>query len=1845
MELPTLLFIIGLTNCVVESAKNQDTEVSIKEVSLLLPYTSSRSRLFYKLGAINGCFEWSTNNQELIELEPLYESASCDTGAGGNSGGSTALIGTPWGEPESKKCSTSVKVSVRSGFGSRDSTLIFAEDRASGRRLRCEVFVDKIASISIETTTRTMFKDASEILEVLAFDAEGNRFSTVMGVEFEWSVSAANTIQIVPFKDSSMDTDPVLLAMEREGLQSSLVLVQGIDTGRAQVTARLTETSYSSIDPSTVTISVLEPLQLFPSHLLYVIQGTQIQYLLQTEKRNQLETITMPNPQYVWDSTNKKVGIVEQNGLFMATEIGKTEIIVQHKNMTENRAHTIVHVVSPSYLALKIEPINLGPGPVSNWNLIESKNYTLTVELYDTAGHKIYNSDISYDVDISKSYFEPITYPGGRTGSDTFNVRAIKEGVTTVRASLSKIYDPKHGKLVPLLHPISVEQELTISPQISLLPPILYFPFIAGQPSTSVPLRARGGSGEYLWYTNNSSIVDVDAAGVVRTGANSGQCEVAVVDKKNPHNREKAKALVIPPTAIAFSPSPVEVEVGKAITLAAVLKSDRLAAGHHFDACNIPDLQWSVEDGTVFALQEPSAVPESQPRGMEGHIWTPRNPEHCSAKQVKALKEGLSLVHIDHHGMKAHNRVFAYRPLTLDPPEALVTLGSNVVVHHQGGPEPWYNDPKLFQRSVVAEHPDDVAITMLSPHSFSVTCLQHNEQTLTLRVGNRANAANPVPATPTAAFKFRCVPPASIQLSLNEDADKLTDLPTGAACSNSIVALNERKPSQSSDVPLYKVRNNRDLPFIAAVFDEAGRRFTNFSTLKFDWASKDEQLAKWTPSIIGSLATLGLFKREGRTRLESAVTGYNTEILKRAGVTKNIPTLDSKQLHSSVDLDLISNVKLVPSHSTLFLNEKNVLSLEALGGSGSFSFSSNNSKIAKLEPNKNVVLVKPIAPGYLKVDVTDVCLGGASEPAIVFISEIGHLEISSSELIQVGGSTPLHVNAFDSNGNPFDQSQYNYIDLTPHIDNPNVLGIKPTPEDPQTFTLRGLDAGVATLSLANTNPRTGNVAQSPTTQIQVFPPFKVSPQTLHLVPGGHFQLQWSGGAASRQDVSFKAENPSVASVDRSGEIIARGIGETVITAIANIVDTKTGKSQKIGEDTLTVYVKNMTGIRLHSTIDRLLVGDEAKIRVIGANGETPFTYGTVDLYFTWECLDDGYIVSLLPVYQSANTTIETEGSFGVRVLANAAGSTTVTAYAYSDNDRSRLLFKTPPFKFTVVDSIGIPTYSLLLPLNTVYLLPSVTNKEGIDISRLDCLTNINCDGVTVKDMKIITQDRIGTCYLSATRGGRGDTSSLVKVNTKPFSHLEVIPLNPITVVPMGGSITFGLYLRDDIGELFSSYAGVAFETEFSNAGIIAVHIEQNPNPTSNQPPVTLVAKALRAGIVTLRVYLKGMDHIDDYVKIFVGRFIEPDNLIVHVGAKIQFKLDTQQLSQRGYALPMGGERVWGTGNSTIMAVEPATGKATALQPGRTTINYLKNPSSQAIIQVAKIASIDLELANQVIVSTNEKYSYPLRFKTQTSQELTSHRSVQNNIDCTCFIKDTNVATAKCELSATDTTQFQCVVTPKSIPTSVVDRITLVIRVADRPSTYSLEKQFDLPFETSFNILGRNEVQLTSKSNSYNLNIESYHPLLVESSDSSLVTVTPLPATQSPSGTGLMYNYIITPAKNAQSFQDVPVYIRSSESKTKQSVLVSYNEHSSYVNQQSSLPYMTISGLGLAIVIALITFFFSFKYNHKPPTYVIPSQSRPIPASPFRSPPPPTSFQSPRGGSDSIYLSQSKYGRY
>ncbi|XP_066264894.1 nuclear pore membrane glycoprotein 210-like [Branchiostoma lanceolatum] len=130
---------------------------------VLLPYYSTVATNF-TLEASDGCFTWRSTRPEVatVQIIPLHHG---------------------------KECSNKAVVTAISTQPNKLTSIILAEEQETGQMLRCDVIVDRIHSITVETTTRELYlEDSPESFEIKALDDELNTFSSLEGEEFDWTL-------------------------------------------------------------------------------------------------------------------------------------------------------------------------------------------------------------------------------------------------------------------------------------------------------------------------------------------------------------------------------------------------------------------------------------------------------------------------------------------------------------------------------------------------------------------------------------------------------------------------------------------------------------------------------------------------------------------------------------------------------------------------------------------------------------------------------------------------------------------------------------------------------------------------------------------------------------------------------------------------------------------------------------------------------------------------------------------------------------------------------------------------------------------------------------------------------------------------------------------------------------------------------------------------------------------------------------------------------------------------------------------------------------------------------------------------------------------------------------------------------------------------------------------------------------------------------------------------------------------------------------------------------------------------------------------------------------------------
>ncbi|CAO2598940.1 Nuclear pore membrane glycoprotein 210-like [Lemmus lemmus] len=134
---------------------------------VLLPFSREPGRVPFLLEAQRGCYTWHSTHHDAVTIEPSYENGT--------------------------SCSQRAVLVAESTQPIRLSSIILAREVVTDHELRCDVKVDVIDSIEIVSRTRELYVDDAPLeLMVRALDAQGNTFSTLAGMVFEWSIAQDN---------------------------------------------------------------------------------------------------------------------------------------------------------------------------------------------------------------------------------------------------------------------------------------------------------------------------------------------------------------------------------------------------------------------------------------------------------------------------------------------------------------------------------------------------------------------------------------------------------------------------------------------------------------------------------------------------------------------------------------------------------------------------------------------------------------------------------------------------------------------------------------------------------------------------------------------------------------------------------------------------------------------------------------------------------------------------------------------------------------------------------------------------------------------------------------------------------------------------------------------------------------------------------------------------------------------------------------------------------------------------------------------------------------------------------------------------------------------------------------------------------------------------------------------------------------------------------------------------------------------------------------------------------------------------------------------------------------------
>ncbi|XP_016076949.1 PREDICTED: nuclear pore membrane glycoprotein 210-like [Miniopterus natalensis] len=1494
---------------------------------VLLPFGRESGRVPFLLKAQRGCYTWHSTHHDVVTVEPLYENGTL--------------------------CSQKAVLIAESTQPIRLSSIILAREIVTDHELRCDVKVDVIDSIEIISRTRELYVDDSPLeLMVRALDAEGNTFSSLAGMMFEWSIAQDNEssrkelsskIRILKYSEAEYSPPVYITEMEKEEKQGDIVLVSGIRTGAAVVKVRIYEPFYKKVTAALIRLLVLENVFLVPSHDIYLLVGTFIKYRVAKMVQGRVTEMGFPLEHYTLElqdyrvanneSSGKVASLDEKTAVVTAIQLGQTSLIFVHKNIhmrsVSGLPNCTIYVVEPGYLGFTVQPGN-------RWSLEVGQVYVITVEVFDKSSTKVYISDnIRIMYQFPKEYFEEqLTTVNG----SYHVVKALKDGVVVINASLTPIMC-QDKKIQPIKFPVIHQREVKIYLPIKLMPNFLAFPHHPMGMLYRYKVQVEGGSGNFTWTSSNETVAMVTTKGVVTAGQVRGSSIVLARDVQNPFRYGEMKIYVLKLNKMELLPCRADVEIGQLIEIPIAMyhinKDTKEAIA--FTDCSHLSLVLNMDKQGVFTLFK------------EG-IQRP-GPKHCSCTHIaaKSLGHALLTVSVTEYGeyLESSATFAAYEPLkAVNPVEvALVTWKSVKEMVFEGGPSPWILEPSQFFLELSTEKTEKIGITQVrlpakrkqNQYIYRVQCLDLGEQVLTFRIGNHPGVLNPTPAVEVVQVHFICAHPASISVT------PVYKVPAGA----------QPCPLPQHNKQLIPVSSLRDTILELSVFDQHRRKFDNFSSLMLEWKSSNATIAHF--ENYNSVEMVAKDDGSGQTRLHghqilkvhqikgTVLIGVNIVGYSEKKSPKGLSNLPRS---AAVELLLVDDVTVLPENATIY-NHPDVKEIFSLvEGSGYFSVNSSDQDIVTItymETESSLQLV-PIHPGFLILEVYDLCLAFLG-PALAHlrVSDIHELELDLIDKVEIGKTVLVTVRVLGSSKRPFQNKYFRHMELKLQLASAIVTLTLMEEQDKysENYILRAVTVGQTTL-VAIARDKMGRKFTSAPRQIEVFPPFKLVPEKLTLIPTNMMQIMSEGGPQPQSIIHFSISNQSVAVVNRRGQVTGKVVGTAVVHGTIQTVNEDTGKVIVFSQDKVQVEVVQLRSVRILAAATRLITATEMPVYVMGVTStQTPFSFSNANpgLTFHWS-MNKREVLDLMPRHSEVFLQLPVENNFAMVIHTKAAGRTSIKVTVRCMNSSSgqfegNLLELSDEVQILVFEKLQL-FYSecqpeqILMPMNSQLKLR--TNREGaafVSSRVLKCFPNssvIEEDGEGLLKAGSIA----GTAVLEVTSvepfGVNQTTITAVQVAPVTYLRMSSQPKlytaqgRTLSAFPLGMSLTFVVQFYNSIGEKFHTHNTQLYLA--LNRDDLLVIGPGNRN-------YTYVAQAVNRGVTLVGLWDRRHPGMADYIPVAVEHAIEPDTKLTFVGDVICFS--THLLNQNGEP------GIWMISTDSILQTDIVTGVGVARSPGIATI--------------------------------------------------------------------------------------------------------------------------------------------------------------------------------------------------------------------------------------------------------------------------------------------------------------------
>uniref|UniRef100_A0AAG5DFW4 BIG2 domain-containing protein n=1 Tax=Anopheles atroparvus TaxID=41427 RepID=A0AAG5DFW4_ANOAO len=1502
-----------------------------------------------------GCFKWTSSRLDLIQIRPSYDDTDED-------------------------CSYRVVVTVINKEKRRNTAIVLAEDLATGEVLRCDVILDVIDQLGVLTTTRELYlEEAPETFELWALDSQGNAFTTLEGIEFQWQIAShrsgsgtsggdsswSQVLRFLSFSESKFHVVPrAIEKLDMAGVQGYMVLLEGINTGSARVTAKLPHAEYSHVPPVDVNIMVLANLILNPSDV-YMLPGDTIEFKVLQLKQGKLHEIALNSQYYleIEDETYASITGNEAKGL----KLGRTFVLLRDRNVPHgansatDEANSKATLPKASLTVVDPRKLTINLLPHYNWITVEGENHEIALNLYTHDDHQI---TLGPKYKIQSTFDEALFYP----------IEVTANGSSIFGETIATGSSPVTGKFEKL----SAKAELVVFKRLAISPPEVILPYDPNLRRQKLQFTATGGDGSYSWSSQDANVVAITQTGLaearldqIKGGAYEGQAmaasghdgelakvtQVRVAMARNVRVFVTAQVMFLPPIKLEAVRYNFETSLKDHVKLHVGLWARLNGTMKPFTSCE--NLHFELEfSNPIFMLENP---PLSGGEGEE-----PLASGACRVLYLKSTMVGQTQLKISYRYfdklLTDQVNLNVFEKLAIENPienEVVLPLGASRNLFYYNGPERIYNSEAELQRQLAYDR-KALDVTEVGSgfakdkHIFRVLCKKLGDFELKLSVFNTLNVPNVVPYVTEFVTMVYCVKPRFVNL-ITTDKVK-TGCPLERRHSMMHVKTADASEHMLIDIEVLDVHN---------------RKLANISSLLLEWkffSMADQQPAAATPTTTtmveaGETAlALGFEQktevdhlegleipgrdylllslpreREASLKVKTVVTDYRAEVLKRHTIKPESPPFGvQKQPGSALVKPLIENElnfvsvnrTLLPyDRLTIFLTPDTVERIKVAQGSGFYDIKASEAGIvtAKFDGNTRQLLISPRKVGEVKLEISDQCLSTETSFLYVSVVTVGRITILAPDRVEKTKSIEAIARLYDSNDRLLEikRDQLELYVLRTEVFNPAVLNLALANQanlgpGEVRYTATGMELGETKFSVSSGSGKE-MVTSAPAT-VQVFPPLMLLPRNATIVVGSTLQIYSKGGPTPDTNIVYSVQNLNVIDVE-SGVATGLRIGRSKVTGRCVGVNPSTGAQFVFSEDTITVHVIPLDTIELKTPLRRIQVGATMPAHVWAVPGVSPLVLGTVqNVKIRWST-DHTDVLDVRGVFQDIGVEYLERDAITIRVKALAPGKATLhvtlitpeglTLTARSDITVFRLLELVAP-KAIRYDSILIPPKSTIqLKANlddAVYQLDSDVSTGIVQVSREGLVKS----GESTGRVQVMASSQ--------------DQSLTVPLEVKNV-HYIMASLQAGTVrlrqvdhtVPQGFALTLQVSLHDALGNEFSHGLEDVSSLRHKLSKRGNVLISTGSNYTLG---LELIRETSDMMVVALRDQT-GVRFGEDYIKLVVGEpagtAVFPGKSVFSVGDVVCFDSPLINADVR-----------WSSSDEKLVKIDPKSGVAQIL---------------------------------------------------------------------------------------------------------------------------------------------------------------------------------------------------------------------------------------------------------------------------------------------------------------------------